>query len=266
MRADPRHNAGIFPRFRSPMAAYGRLCTLFHDAAVPPASEAEVDGYASRLPRGAGPALVAMCGSGRLLVPLLQRGCNVHGVDASPARIASCEARLAAAGLATPLFRQDLASLNLPFRYATVIVAAGAFQCLADTLSARAALERIRAHLVAPGLLLLGFHVPAEAAHPPGAARVHVQTVALPDGTKLARRSELTVDAEARRIDVRSRYERRERTTIVAREDETVAFTWYGEEEAVALLGDAGFRDVAVEPSIDDAPEGGRRYSVSARL
>ena len=76
-------------------------------------------------------------------------GINVHGVDASPAMVASCEARLAAAGLATPLFRQDVATLNLPFRYAAAFVAAGSFQLLTDPAAAQKALARIRAHLVA---------------------------------------------------------------------------------------------------------------------
>ena len=75
------------------MAAYGRLCTLFHDADKPRASDAEVAWYAERLPRDAGPALEVMSGSGRLLIPLLQQGRNVHGADLSPAMIASCEVK-----------------------------------------------------------------------------------------------------------------------------------------------------------------------------
>jgi hypothetical protein len=251
------------------MAAYGRLCTLFYDADKPRASEAEVAWYIARVPKDAGPSLEAMSGSGRLLIPLLQRGRNVHGADMSPAMIASCEERLGAAGLATPLFRQDVATLNLPFRYVAAMVAGGSFQLLTDQVAARKALERLRAHLVDPGLLLMDLYVPAEAAHPPGAPVVQVQTIALADGTKVARRSEVFVDVEGRRIDVRSRYEQRERATITAREDETLAVTWYSEDEIVALLRDAGYRDVTIgEPAQtpDEAtPEGERRFSVSAR-
>jgi len=251
------------------MASYGRLCTLFYDADKPRASESEVAWYCARLPRDAGPVLEAMCGSGRLLIRLLQEGRNVHGADMSAAMIASCDARLAAAGLATPLFRQDVTALNVPFRYAAAIVAAGSLQLLKDQISAQKALERLRAHLVDPGLLLLDMYVPAEAAHPPGAPVVQVQTIALPDGSKIARRSEVFVDVEGRRIDIRSRYEQRERATITAREDESLAVTWYSEEEIVALVRDAGYRDVTVaEPAwpVDgNAPEGERRFSVSAR-
>jgi len=251
------------------MAAYGRLCTLFHDADKPRASDAEVAWYTERLPRDSGPSLEVMSGSGRLLIPLLQQGRNVHGADPSSAMIASCEARLSAAGLATPLFRQDAVTLNLPFRYVAAIVAAGSFQLLTDPLAAQKALERIRAHLVDPGLLLVDMYVPAEAAHPPGAPVVQVQTVTLPDGTKIARRSEVFVDVEGRRIDIKSRYEQRERATITAREDESFAFTWYTEEEIAELLKDAGYRDVTIgEPASmveDVAPEGEHRFSVSAR-
>ena len=169
----------------------------------------------------------------------------------------------------TPLFRQDVVTLNLPFRYVAAIFADGSFQLLADPLSAHKALERVRAHLVDPGLLLMDLYVPAAAAHPPGAPVVQVQTVALPDGTKIARRSEAFVDVDGRRIDIKSRYEQRERATIAAREDEAIAITWYSEDEIVALLRDAGYRDVAIAEAAAEsgleAPEGERKFSVSAK-
>lgn len=252
------------------MALYGRLCTLFHDTDNPRASDAEVGWYAERLPRDAGPVLEAMAGSGRLLLPLLERRINVHGVDASAARVASCEARLAAAGLATSIFRQDVVTLNLPFRYGAAIVAGGSFQLLTDPVAAQKALARIRAHLVAPALLLMDLYVPAEAAHPPGAPVVQVQTVTLPDGSKIARRAEVFVDAEGKRIDIHSRYEQRERAAIIAREDETLALTWYGEDEIIALVRDAGYREVSVGPPAKtddgDASREDRRFSVTAKV
>ncbi len=249
-------------------AAYGRLCTLFYDADKPRASGAEIAWYAAHLPRGAGPSLELMAGSGRLLLPLLEQGFNVHGVDSSTAMLSSCEARLATAGRKTALFRQDAAALNLPLRYVAAFIAAGSFQLLVDPVTAQRALERVRAHLVEPGLLLLDLYVPAEASHPPGAPVVQVQTATLADGTSIAQRAEIFVDPDGRRIDIKSRYEQRERATILAREDEVLAVTWYSENEIIALVRDAGYRNVAVGPAApagDDAPEGERRFSLSAR-
>lgn len=243
--------------------AYGALGTLFHDADNPRASEQELAWYASRLPRDSGAVLEAMAGSGRLLVPLLEAGFPMHGVDASAARIASCERRLAAGGHRAQLYRQDVAELNLPSRYAAALIAAGSFQVLTDPVAALDALLRIRAHLVEPGLLLLDLFVPAGAEHPPGAPVVEVRMVTPSEGLQIGLRSETFLDVDMRRIDVRKRYERRERRLITAREDETRALTWYSEDEAASLLADAGYGNIR----IDTAPwrrDDGRHFCVSA--
>jgi len=245
--------------------AYGPLCTQFYDADKPRAADAEVEWYASRLPDDAGPMLDVMCGSGRLMLPLLDEGFHMHGVDSSAAMIASCDARLDDAGYAATLFRQDVATLNLPFRYTAALIAGGSFQLLVDPTDARNALERVRAHLVPPGLLLFDLFVPRQASHPPGAPLVEARTVALADGTRIAHRCETFVDAEGRRIDTKSRYERRMGPAILAREDETLAVTWYSEDEIVALLGEAGYHDIRVEPPAFTPDPDAHRFSIVAR-
>jgi hypothetical protein len=249
---------------RRAMAAYGALGTLFHDADTPRASPLEVEWYASRLPRCAEAALAAMSGSGRLLVPLIELGLRVDGVDSSEARIASCERRLAASGMRSRVYRQDVAALNLPSRYCAAFIGDGSFQALTDPVAALDALLRIRAHLVDPGVLLLDLFVPAGAEHPPGAPVVEVRVVTPSEGLQIGLRSETFFDVDMRRIDVRSRYERREKKTITAREDETRALTWYSEDEAMTLLGDAGFRDIRTEP-LPWRRDDGRHFAVSAR-
>jgi hypothetical protein len=245
------------------MSAYGPLGTLFHDAQAPAAGEAEIDWYATRLPRDTGPLLEVMVGTGRLLVPLLERGLNVHGVDGSEARLASCRARLREHELETELFRQNVVSLNLPFRYAAAFVAGGSFQLLAGT-AALDALLRVRAHLVDPGRLLLDLFVPAAASNPPGAAIVEVRTVALGEGLPIGLRSETLFDVERRRMEVTNRYERRDRTAIVEREDEKLSLTWYTEDEAARLVRDAGYLDVRIEPAAASS-DTARHFAVSAR-
>ncbi|MBK9676867.1 MAG: hypothetical protein IPO82_17150 [Betaproteobacteria bacterium] len=53
---------------------------------------------------------------------------------------------------------------------------------------------------------------------------------------------------------------------ILAREDETLALTWYTEDEATALVADAGFRDIRIEPSPFADRRAQRRFAVSARI
>lgn len=245
------------------MPAYQSLCQRFYDADKGYAEDGEVAWYASRLPRDAGPVLDVMCGSGRVLVPLAREGLHVHGVDDSAAMLASCEARLAREGLVAPLFRQDVAALNVPFRYGAAFVAAGSLQLLVDPATMRRALARVRAHLVPPALLLLDLVVPDVALHPPGAPLVEVRSVKLDDGSRITLRSETVVDGAGRRIDMRNRYELRARDAPVLREDETLSLTWLDEDEVRGLLDAAGYADVAILPPA--WPRGMRGFGVSAR-
>ncbi len=247
-----------------PVQSYGHLCTLFYDADKPVAPEAEVDWYAHQLPPDAGLSLELMCGSGRLLVPLVAKGLKLHGVDASAAMLASCEARLTARELTAPLFRQDLTQLNLPFRYVAAFAAVGSFQLVTDPGAASAALRRIRAHLVDPGWLLLDLFVPSDSAQRLGAPLVEVRTVRLADDTTITVRSESTVWAEARMSRTDYRYAHRRGAARLAEEHETLTLTWYPPEDVVALLTESGFRDATVLESHRD--DGGElSFRVSAR-
>jgi len=247
------------------LASYGPLCTLFYDADKPAAPEAEVAWYAQHLPKDAGVLLELMCGSGRLLVPLAAQGFKLHGVDSSAAMLASCEARVAAHGIEAPLFRQDLTQLNLPFRYAAAFVAVGSFQLITEPGAALLALERIRAHLVEPALLLLDMFVPAESELRLGAPLVEVRTARLEDGSQIALRSESTVWADARMVRTEYRYAHRRGATRLAEEHESISLTWYTPDEISALLAEAGYRDVTTGASPQVSSDG-RVFSVTARV
>ncbi len=175
---------------------WGALAASFFDATHPRAGDAELAWYAQRIPASTTLALDVMCGAGRVLVPLVAQGAKVHGVDASPSMVARCEAKLAAQSLAATLFRQDVVALNLPFRYGAAFVAGSAFDEIADPAAAAAALERIRAHLVAPALLVIDCDVPSTTLQRLAAPLVEVRTARLADGSQIVLRSETVWTAE----------------------------------------------------------------------
>lgn len=245
------------------MNAFGPLSALFRDADRSVAPEAEVDWYAGRMP-GDVLALDVMCGYGRLLAPLVARGRKVHGVDASAAMLARCEEKLAAAGAGAPTFRQDVAQMNLPFRYGCAFVAGEAFQLFAEPSLAAAALERIRAHLVDPGLLFVDCRVPPLAVQRLGAPLVEVRTVRLADGAQIALRSETTWSADARLARAANRYAHRRGAQRLAEERERIAWTWYPADECRDVLLAAGYRHVEIGPPAGAADEGDA-YSLIAR-
>ncbi len=247
------------------MQAFGPLATLFLDAEQPHAPAAQLDWFANALPRDVGTLLAPMCGSGSLLVPLVAASRSVHGVDLSPFRIAACEARLAAANVTTPLFRQDISQLNLPFRYAAAFIANGALQLITDSAAVAGTLSRLHAHLVDPGMLVLECYVPAESRQRLGAPLVEVRTVKMPDGTQIALRSESTCWVDARLLRTDNRYAHRRGAQRLAEEHETLTITWYPPDEIADIVGTAGFRDVEVLPA-PTSSEAGETFVISARI
>lgn len=247
------------------MQAYGPLATLFLDAEQPAAPDAQRALFARVLPADAGTLLAPMCGAGLLLAALVASGRSVHGVDLSPSRLASCEARLAVAGVTTPLFRQDVTQLNLPFRYTAAFIAGGAFQLITDAAAVARTLDRLKAHLVDPGLLLLECWVPPESRQRLGAPLVEVRTARLDDGTQIALRSESTCRVDARLLRTDNRYAHRRGATRLAEEHETITMTWYPPDEIADIVRAAGFREVQIVPSAVAAADS-ETFVVSARI
>jgi SAM-dependent methyltransferase len=76
------------------------------------------------------PVLDVGCGSGRLLLPLLDAGVDIEGVEPSADMLALCRARAAARGRSPVLHQQRLQTLDLPRRYRTIFVACGTLHLL----------------------------------------------------------------------------------------------------------------------------------------
>jgi ubiquinone/menaquinone biosynthesis C-methylase UbiE len=246
------------------MHAFGPLSTLFHEADRPRATDSEIAWYAQHLPPGA-LSLELMCGYGRVLVPLAVSGSKVHGVDLSAAMLARCEIKLAAEGVTVPTFRQDIAQMNLPFRYGCAFVAGGSFQLITDSATVVAALERVRAHLVDPGILYIECRIPAGATQRLGAPLVEVRTVMLADGSQIALRSETTWWTDARLARAENRYAHRRGAQRLAEEHETITTTWYAPDEITELVRAAGFREVTTEPAAADQNDG-EAFTLTARV
>ena len=74
-----------------------------------------------------GPVLDLGCGTGRVLIPLLEAGVDADGVDLSPAMLDRLEAKAAKKGLHPRLLAADMSDFTMPRRYARVISAFNAF-------------------------------------------------------------------------------------------------------------------------------------------
>jgi SAM-dependent methyltransferase len=148
------------------LPAYSTLCSLYYDAVKAYAGAAETDFYASFIQRHPGRALEAMSGSGRLAIPLLQRGYVVDGVDNSSAMLTRCQERLMALGLTMQQYNQSLEELALPHCYSVITIAVGSFQLITQRDTALLTLQKLYEHLLPGGVLLIDFFIPDLEAEP----------------------------------------------------------------------------------------------------
>src|SRR5439155_9828536 len=94
------------------LAEYKALLTEAYDLDEPGPPPQELAYYLGHIQTCGEPVLEAMCGSGRYLVPLLEAGVDVDGVDASPDMLAACATKCAARGLTVRTRRQLLQELD----------------------------------------------------------------------------------------------------------------------------------------------------------
>ncbi|MCS7087718.1 MAG: class I SAM-dependent methyltransferase [Thermoflexales bacterium] len=133
-----------------------------------------------RLAREAGPSACILeigCGSGRLLVPLLEAGWRVVGVDESAAMLRIAAARLASLpqpiGHRGMLVRADARKLALTMRFDLAIIALNTFLHNLSRESQLAMLRAARQHLKPSALLVVDLPPNDELAWQPDDGQFH---------------------------------------------------------------------------------------------
>ena len=95
------------------MNSYQTLCTEFYDIDKPNAPEEALNFYLHYAENAAGPIIELMSGSGRFLIPLLERQYDIDGLDASSYMLHACQKSCRKKGLTPTLYEQFLDRLEL---------------------------------------------------------------------------------------------------------------------------------------------------------
>src|ERR1700722_5901908 len=227
-------------------SSYQQLCAEFYDLYRPKAGSKEVNFYSHLLKTMQGPILEAMCGSGRILIPLLEEGYQIDGVDNAVHMLSNCQKRCAAKQLNVLLFNQPLEQLSLSKKYACIFIALGSFQHFADhRMTAFQVLQRLYDHLLPGGSLLIDMIVPwglIQAGIQDNLYSHEVQTmesqqtVTSHDGVKITSKTIAKVYPDEQLAISENCYEKIMDDKTVAQEKESIAFRWYHRYEMGLFL------------------------------
>jgi SAM-dependent methyltransferase len=114
------------------------------------------------LARGAkGPVLEVACGTGRILLPCLQAGVDIDGLDLFEPMLNRLRARAAALGLSPKLHQADMSGFSLPRRFALVMIPFNAFIHNMTQEAQISCLRRCREHLLPGGELVFDTFFPS---------------------------------------------------------------------------------------------------------
>jgi ubiquinone/menaquinone biosynthesis C-methylase UbiE len=111
--------------------------------------------YKDIIKNGGEPALDVGCGTGRLLIPFLQDGLDVDGVDNSREKLDICCEKARDLDLDPTLFQQSMEQLDLPHEYGTIFIPSCTFQLITSPEDALEALFRSKDHLRVGGMLVM---------------------------------------------------------------------------------------------------------------
>jgi ubiquinone/menaquinone biosynthesis C-methylase UbiE len=142
------------------LTIYGKLSALEYALSneAPPADAYAF--YLSHYALDSGPVLEPMCGTGRFLIPFLQHGIAIDGMDASPHMLAACRQRCDEQGLSVKLYQQLIQELDLPQRYGYIFLPDRAIALLYDKSVGVHVLRRLYEHLLPGGTLALDIQTP----------------------------------------------------------------------------------------------------------
>lgn len=142
-------------------APYDGVVAHAYDAWMPPGSAFPDDALHTDVVRAAtGPSLELGVGNGRFLVPVVEAGLELEGIDNSVDMLDHCRRHARDRGLDVVLHHGDIAPLALGRRFAALVCPAGSFTLVDDEERARAALASYLDHLEPGGTLALTMFVP----------------------------------------------------------------------------------------------------------
>ena len=224
----------------------------------------EMEYYKRLIETSGQPALDLGCGSGRLLIPLLQAGLDVDGCDYSEDILGICRERLEKKGLITHLYPQAMHELDLPRRYRTIF-ARGVIGLGGEHRLTMQAMQRCYEHLRPNGIFAFDYMVrwndppawmsrlPEKRQSLPQDWPSSAERKCLPDGTEIELVSRTISTDPLENVATRQiRARLWKEDELIKEEIYTQRLDDYSKNELVLMLEKAGFRDLQIYGDFTD--------------
>lgn len=203
----------------------------------------DVEFYSERLASCKGKILEPGVGTGRILIPLLEKGLKVDGFDVSEEMLKICRNNCKERGLFPKLFEGKMESVSLETKYEAIIVPTGTFLLLHKREDSLNALKNFYNHLSNGGKLILDIFLQIDLT----VGNVSTRTWESRDGGIITLESKIVeVDYISQYTISHNRYEKWKNGELTQSELERFPLRWYGIEEFKTILEQNGFEDIII--------------------
>ncbi len=223
---------------------YGSLSSEVYDIDKPVGhSFGDIEFYADRLKSCNGPILEPATGTGRILIPLLEKGFHVEGFDNSKDMLRICHDNCKKRGLNPNLFEAKMESFTLDSKYEAIIVPTGTILLLYKRADSIRALQNFYEHLSNGGRLIVDILLQSDISK----GIVSTRTWECPNGDIITLENKIVeVDYINQFTISHGRYEKWRDGVLMQTELECFPLRWYGVEEFLSVLESIGFKDIVI--------------------
>ncbi len=116
--------------------------------------------YLHQIDKYGDPVLELMCGTGRLTIPIAEKGVNIVGVDVSDPMLQQAKSKAAAKGLDIQWVKADVRNFKLDKKFQVVFIPINSITHLHDLESFETCFRCIREHLAPDGRFVIDVFTP----------------------------------------------------------------------------------------------------------
>ncbi|KHF38932.1 class I SAM-dependent methyltransferase [Halalkalibacter okhensis] len=203
----------------------------------------DVEFYSDRLASCKGKILEPGVGTGRILIPLLEKGLEVDGFDVSVEMLNICRSNCEKRDLNPHLFVEKMEAFSLDNQYEAIIVPTGTFLLMHNRENSLRALRNFYNHLSNDGRLIIDIFLQNELS----INIVTTRTWETENGDIITLESKVVeVDYINQYSVSHHRYEKWRNGVLLQTELERFPLRWYGIEEFKIVLEQIGFEDIVI--------------------
>jgi ubiquinone/menaquinone biosynthesis C-methylase UbiE len=221
---------------------YKSLCTEYYHLDKPLPPENAFAFYLQFARQANGPIFEPMCGTGRFLIPFLEMGLEIYGLDASAQMLNICRQRCAEKKLKTVLYEQLLTQLNIEQKFNLIFIPSGSFGLFTQESDIKQVLQVLYRHLNSGGKLI--FEIETLHARPQMEGIWSGSWVERPDGGKILLSTLSHFNEKQKVLNTICRYELLQENRIEMTEIEDFKVRLYEHHELDIYLEAAGFKKI----------------------